>query len=338
MKILVCGGAGYIGSHTCIELIKAGYEVVIVDNFYNAKEKVIARIEMITKQKIKYYREDCASYSGMKKIIEENRDLAGIINFAGYKAVGESCKKPLMYYKNNLNVNLNLLTLMIEYQINDIVFSSSATVYGNSSAYPFVETANTERATNPYGTTKVVSEYIFSDVAKANPQLNISILRYFNPIGAHQSGLIGEDPNGIPNNLLPYITQVAIKKLPKLTIFGDDYDTADGTCVRDYIHVVDLGRAHVKALEYLRTNPHYCVHNIGTGQGVSVLKMVKTFEKVNKVNIPYVIGPRRAGDIAISYAAIDKAKKELGFVTKYTLEDMCRDSWNWQQKNPNGIE
>lgn len=337
MAILVTGGAGYIGSHTVIELIENGYEVVIVDNLCNSKIKVLDRIEMISGVRVKFYEIDCCDKEKMR-VIFENEKIDGVIHFAGLKAVGESCQVPLKYYKNNIDSTIALLELMIEYKVNNFIFSSSATVYGTPEIVPITEDTPIGGTTNPYGTTKLIIEGILQDLHKVHKDFNICILRYFNPIGAHKSGLIGEDPNGIPNNLMPFITQVAIGKREYLGVFGDDYETSDGTGVRDYIHVVDLALGHVRALEKMNKDNGLFIYNLGTGKGTSVLEMVHAFEDANNLKINYKIMERRSGDIAECYANCDKANRELNWVAKYTVLDACRDSWNWQSKNPNGYE
>lgn len=337
MKVLLSGGAGYIGSHTAIELRSAGHDVVIVDNFSNSKPEVLRRLEKITGAPFAFHCADVCDKAAMDKIFAEEKPEA-IIHFAGYKAVGESVEKPLEYYRNNLDSTLTLLELMRKYGVHNIVFSSSATVYGAPDSVPINESAAVGRCTNPYGWTKYMIEIILKDACKADPSLSAVLLRYFNPIGAHESGLIGEDPHGIPNNLMPYITQVASGRLEKLHIFGNDYDTPDGTGVRDYIHVVDLARGHVCAIKYAAENKGADVINLGTGKGYSVLEMVKTFSEVSGVNIPYEINARRAGDIAECYADPTKAKEKLGWVAEKNLRDMCRDSWRWQKNNPHGYD
>lgn len=337
MKVLLSGGAGYIGSHTAIELRSAGHDVVIVDNFSNSKPEVLRRLEKITGASFAFHCADVCDKAAMDKIFAEEKPEA-IIHFAGYKAVGESVEKPLEYYRNNLDSTLTLLELMRKYGVHNIVFSSSATVYGAPDSVPINESAAVGRCTNPYGWTKYMIEIILKDACKADPSLSAVLLRYFNPIGAHESGLIGEDPQGIPNNLMPYITQVASGRLEKLHIFGNDYDTPDGTGVRDYIHVVDLARGHVCAIKYAAENKGADVINLGTGKGYSVLEMVKTFSEVSGVNIPYEINARRAGDIAECYADPTKAKEKLGWVAEKNLRDMCRDSWRWQKNNPHGYD
>lgn len=334
-RILVTGGAGYIGSHTVVELLEAGYEPIIVDDLSNAKEEVIHRIQMITGKTPIFYHVSLLDKENFEKIFQKEK-IDAVIHFAGFKAVGESVLQPLKYYNNNLNSTLNLLEMMLKYGVRNIVFSSSATVYGNPKVVPITEDSPVGGVTNPYGRTKVMIEEILGDVAKVHPELNVMLLRYFNPIGAHPTGLIGEDPNGIPNNLMPYITQVAIGKLKELKVFGNDYHTEDGTGVRDYIHVVDLAKGHLAALEKMEENPGLLIYNLGTGKGVSVLEMVHDFEKANQIQIPYVIVDRRPGDIDACYADCSKANKELHWKAQYTVLDACRDSWNWQKKNPKG--
>lgn len=337
MNVLLAGGAGYIGTHTCVELINAGHNVVIADNYSNSCPEAVARVEEITGRKIPLYEANVCNKEAVEKIFAENK-LDAVIHFAGLKAVGESCEKPVEYYRNNIDSTLTLLEIMKEHGVNNFIFSSSATVYGTPKTVPLVETMPTGSPTNPYGWTKLMMEQILSDTAKANSEMSIVLLRYFNPIGAHESGRIGEDPNGIPNNLMPFITQVAAGRLEKLGVFGDDYPTHDGTGVRDYIHVVDLAKGHVKALDYSADNKGTEVFNLGTGTGYSVLDIVKAFIKVNNIDIPYVIKERRPGDIAECYADATKAKEKLGWVAEKSLEDMCRDSWNWQSKNVNGYK
>ena len=335
MNVLLAGGAGYIGSHTCVELIEAGHSVVIADNFSNSCPEAVKRVEELTNTKIPLYEADVCDKDAVEKIFAEN-ELDAVIHFAGLKAVGESVEKPTLYYRNNIDSTLTLLETMIKHKVNNFIFSSSATVYGTPKTVPLVETMPTGSPTNPYGWTKLMMEQILSDTAKANPDFSVVLLRYFNPIGAHKSGRIGEDPNGIPNNLMPYITQVAAGRLEQLGVFGDDYPTRDGTGVRDYIHVVDLAKGHVKALDYSGAHKGCEVFNLGTGTGYSVLDIVKAFEKVNGIKIPYVIKPRRAGDIAECFANAEKAEKVLGWKAEKNLEDMCCDSWNWQSHNVNG--
>lgn len=330
MKVLVTGGLGFIGSHTAVSLIQNGYEVVIVDNLYNAKMEALDGIEKITGVRPKFYKLDCASVEDMDKLFALEK-VDSIINFAGYKAVGESVKKPLMYYQNNLDICFALFRAMEKYDVKNFVFSSSATVYGLPDRVPLTEEAPVKSATSPYGETKVMIERILEDMAHVHPDWNIAILRYFNPIGAHPSTLLGEDPNGIPNNLLPYINKVACGILKEVNVFGNDYETIDGTGVRDYIHVCDLARGHVLALRKLETNPGLVIYNLGTGKGTSVLEVIKAYEKATGVHIPYKIGPRRDGDVPINYAATDKAERELGFKCNYTVEDACRDGYNFQK-------
>ncbi len=337
MNVLLAGGAGYIGTHTCVELINAGHEVVIADNFSNSCPEAVARVEEITGRKIPLYEADVCDKEAVNKIFAENK-IDAVIHFAGLKAVGESCEKPVEYYRNNIDSTLTLLEAMKEHKVNNFIFSSSATVYGTPKTVPLVETMPTGSPTNPYGWTKLMMEQILSDTARANPEMSIVLLRYFNPIGAHESGRIGEDPNGIPNNLMPYITQVAAGRLEKLGVFGNDYPTHDGTGVRDYIHVVDLAKGHVKAIDYSAEHKGTEIFNLGTGTGYSVLDIVKAFVKVNNIDIPYVIKPRRAGDIAECYANATKAKEKLGWIAEKGLEEMCRDAWNWQSKNVNGYK
>lgn len=333
-KILVTGGAGFIGSHTCVELLEAGYEVVIVDNFSNSKPEALNRIKKITGKDFTFYEADLLDLAALEKIFEENK-IDAVIHFAGLKAVGESVQKPVEYYHNNITGTLMLIKAMRKYGCKKIVFSSSATVYGPVNKAPYTEDMPTS-ATNPYGYTKVMIEQILRDVYVSDNDWSVSLLRYFNPIGAHKSGLIGEDPNGIPNNLLPYICQVAVGKLEKLGVFGDDYDTPDGTGVRDYIHVVDLALGHIKAVEKVEGEDGLFIYNLGTGIGYSVLDIVKSFEKASGKKIPYVIGPRRDGDIATCYSDPSKALKELGWKAERGLDEMCEDSWRWQSQNPNG--
>ena len=337
MKILLTGGAGYIGSHTCVELLTRGYDVVIADNFDNAKPEVINRIEKITGKRPVVYTVDVADKAALTKVFEEHK-IDSVIHFAGLKAVGESCRKPIEYYRNNIDSTLTLLEVMRDFGVKKIVFSSSATVYGIPETVPLVETMKKTGCTNPYGWTKYMIEQILTDTAAADSELTCVLLRYFNPIGAHESGLIGEDPQGIPNNLMPYISQVAVGKLKQLSVYGNDYATHDGTGVRDYIHVVDLALGHIAALEYAEKFKGADIINLGTGTGYSVLDMVNAFEKVNGVKIPYVIAPRREGDVAECFANPAKAKEVLGWTAGKTLEDMCRDSWRWQSNNPTGYE
>lgn len=331
MKVLVTGGAGYIGSHTCVELLNNGHEVVIVDNFYNAKPEVLEYIKEITNKDITFYEYDVCNYKDMETVFVENK-IDAIIHFAGYKAVGESVEKPIEYYTNNLTSSLVLCQLMQKYDCRSIIFSSSATVYGNPKTVPIDEDFELGPTTNPYGTTKLMLEKILTDIQYANPNWSVTLLRYFNPIGCHASGLLGEDPKGIPNNLMPYIMKVANGELECLGVFGDDYETPDGTGVRDYIHVVDLAKGHVKALLKAAT-PGVFTYNLGTGIGYSVLDVVKNFEKVNHVTVKYAIKPRRAGDIAACYANPTKAKQELGWQAEKNIEDMCKDAWNYVLKH-----
>lgn len=332
-KILVTGGAGYIGSHTCVELLNAGYELVVLDNFSNSKPEVLEKIKKITGKDFKFYECDYTSAEALEKVFIEN-EIGQVINFAGFKAVGESVAKPLEYYTNNVYGALNLLQIMKKYNVKDFVFSSSATVYGDPERIPIDEECMVGGTTNPYGTSKYMIELILKDLYKSDPTWNIVILRYFNPIGAHKSGLIGEEPQGIPNNLLPYITRVANGTLKELSVYGDDYDTKDGTGVRDYIHVVDLAIGHVKAIEkILKDEKKLSIYNLGTGNGYSVLEIVNAFKQENKVDVPYRITDRRPGDIAVCYADPKKAKEELGFVAKYGIDDMVRDAWNYQKNN-----
>lgn len=338
MEILVTGGAGFIGSHTCVSLTQAGYEVIIVDNYYNSSPKSLARISELCGKELKFYECDIRDRAGMDKIFKENK-IEAVIHFAGLKAVGESCQKPIEYYDNNIGGTLTLCDVMRQNNCKNIVFSSSATVYGMHNVSPLKETMQTGGTTNPYGTTKYMIEIILEDIFKSDNAWNVTLLRYFNPIGAHKSGRIGENPNGIPNNIMPYITQVAIGKLPELSVFGDDYDTPDGTGVRDYIHVVDLAEGHVKALDnMLEGSKGVQVFNLGTGHGYSVLDLVKAFEEASGKKVPYKIVARRPGDIATCYSDPTKAKEVLGWEAKRGLAEMCEDSWRWQSQNPNGFE
>ena len=330
MKVLVTGGLGFIGSHTCVSLIENGFDVVIIDNLYNSKEVVLDRIETITGVRPTFYKKDVQDLESLREIFKKEH-FDAIIHFAGYKAVGESVKKPLMYYENNLESTFALLRCMEEFEVKNFVFSSSATVYGLPDKVPLTEDSPVKSATSPYGETKVMIERILTDIGNVHKDWNIALLRYFNPIGAHKSGLLGEDPNGIPNNLLPYINKVAIGLLPKVNVFGNDYPTPDGTGVRDYIHVVDLAYGHVLALKKLSTNPGLVVYNLGTGKGTSVLEVIKAYEKATGVKINYVICPRRDGDVPENYASTAKAEKELGFKCKYNIEDACRDGYNFQK-------
>ncbi len=335
MKILVTGGAGYIGSHTCVELLNNGYEVIVMDNLYNASEKALDRVQQITGKTLKFYNADMLDQPAMDQIFEAEKPDA-VIHFAGYKAVGESVAKPIEYYHNNMTGTLLLCDTMRKHGCKNIIFSSSATVYGDPLQIPISEECPKQNPTNPYGQTKTMLEQVLMDIHRADPEWNVTLLRYFNPIGAHKSGLIGEDPKGIPNNLLPYVAQVAIGKLKCVGVFGNDYDTPDGTGVRDYIHVVDLARGHVKALEKFKENKGVLIYNLGTGHGYSVLQVIAAFSKACGKEIPYEIKPRRAGDIATCYCTPAKAKAELGWEAEYGIEEMCADSWRWQSQNPNG--
>ena len=326
MAILVTGGAGFIGSHTVVELQNAGYDVVVLDNLSNSSEKSLERVEKITGKPVKFYKKDILDREGLNEVFEKE-DIDSCIHFAGLKAVGESVAG-----------TLTLVDVMRKHGVKNIIFSSSATVYGDPAIIPITEECPKGQCTNPYGWTKSMLEQILTDIQKADPEWNVVLLRYFNPIGAHKSGLIGENPNGIPNNLMPYITQVAVGKLKELGVFGNDYDTPDGTGVRDYIHVVDLAKGHVKAVKKLEDNSGLSIYNLGTGKGYSVLDIVKNFEAATGIKIPYSIKPRRAGDVATCYSDATKAKKELGWEAEYDIKDMCADSWNFQQKNPNGYE
>ena len=337
MKILLTGGAGYIGSHTIIELDKAGYSVVVVDNLYNSNPKALERVGEIIGKQIPFYKADIRDAEALTKVFEAEKPDA-VIHFAGLKAVGESVSKPLEYYHNNMTGTFILLDVMRNHGCKNIIFSSSATVYGDPAIIPITEACPKGHCTNPYGQTKSMLEEVLMDVQKADNEWNVVILRYFNPIGAHQSGRIGENPNGIPNNLMPYITQVAIGRRPELGVFGDDYDTHDGTGVRDYIHVCDLAAGHVSALKAIQRNCGLGIYNLGTGHGYSVLDVVKAFEKANGVPVKYSIKPRRPGDIATCYCDPTKAKDELGWEAQYGIEEMCSDSWNWQKNNPNGYD
>lgn len=337
MAILVTGGAGYIGSHTVVELLNNGYDVVIADNYSNSSPKAIDRIKQITNKDVTFYDVDILDKNGLENVFEKH-EIEAVLHFAAYKAVGESVEKPLMYYHNNVEGTVVLAEVMTKYNVKKIVYSSSATVYGTDNPSPLDESMPTFTATNPYGYTKIVNERLLEDLTIADPEWGVTLLRYFNPIGAHESGLIGEDPKGVPNNLMPYITQVAVGKLTELSVFGDDYDTADGTGVRDYIHVVDLAKGHVMALEKLLTTTGTNVYNLGTGEGYSVLDLVKAFETATSKTIAYKLVDRRPGDVAEVYANPALAAKELGWSAEKTLEEMCQDSWHWQQSNPNGYE
>ena len=339
MKILVTGGAGYIGSHTCVELLNAGYEIVVLDNLYNASEKCLDAVKKLTGKDFPFYKVDLLDKEATEKVFAENK-IDAVIHFAGLKAVGESTRIPLTYYDNNITGTLHLMQAMEKYDCNNIVFSSSATVYGDPERVPIVETDNKGDkilTTNPYGTTKLFIERIMTDAQKANPKLSVTLLRYFNPIGAHESGIMGEDPKGIPNNLLPYIAQVAVGKLEKVHVFGNDYPTPDGTGVRDYIHVVDLAKGHLCAVKYVMENKGVEAVNLGTGKGSSVYDVLHSFEKACGKKLPYVVKPRRAGDLATCYADTAKAKKVFGWEAQYGLDEMTADSWNFIKNNPNGL-
>lgn len=336
MRILVTGGAGYIGSHTSIVLLEQGHDVVIVDNLCNSKRVAVDRVEELSGKKVTFYQYDVCDEAKMREVFSKE-SIDAVIHFAGLKAVGESVAIPLRYYDNNLTSTLVLLKVMKEFGVGNFVFSSSATVYGDPASVPIREDFPLS-TTNPYGTTKLMIERILTDCANADQNFHPVLLRYFNPVGAHPSGLIGEAPNGIPNNLMPYISQTAIGRLPELRVFGNDYPTRDGTGVRDYIHVVDLAKGHVAAIRHLMEHTGEAVFNLGTGQGYSVLEMVEAFQRVNQVSVPYRIAPRRAGDLAVCYADPSKSARELGWKAELGLEDMCRDAWNWQKKNPNGYE
>ncbi len=336
MKILVTGGAGYIGSHTCVELLNAGYEIVVLDNLSNSCERALEVVKEITGKDFPFYKVDMLDYDEMEKVFKENK-IDSVIHFAGLKAVGESTQIPIKYYHNNITGTLNLLELMEKYDVNNIVFSSSATVYGKPKTVPITEDFPLS-TTNPYGSTKLMIENILTDVTKANPKLSAALLRYFNPIGAHKSGKMGEDPKGIPNNLLPYVAQVAVGKLKEVGVFGNDYETKDGTGVRDYIHVVDLALGHIKTVEHCSNKPGVHIYNLGTGNGYSVLEIIKAFSKACGKEIPYKIMARRPGDIAECYANAEKAKRELGWVAERGIDEMCEDSWRWQKNNPDGFK
>ena len=335
MTILVTGGAGYIGSHTVVELQNAGYDVVVVDNLANSSEKSLRRVEAITGKKVPFYKADILDREAMNEIFEKEK-IDSCIHFAGLKAVGESVQKPWEYYENNISGTLTLVDVMRKHGVKNIIFSSSATVYGNPAVIPITEECPKGQCTNPYGWTKSMLEQILTDIQKADPEWNVILLRYFNPIGAHKSGTMGENPNGIPNNLMPYITQVAVGKLKELGVFGNDYDTPDGTGVRDYIHVVDLAKGHVKAMKKLEAKEGVSIYNLGTGVGYSVLDVLHAYEKACKKTLKYEIQPRRDGDIATCYSDCTKAKEELGWVAEKGIEEMCADSWKWQTQNPNG--
>ena len=338
MAILVSGGAGYIGSHTCVELLAAGYDIVVADNYYNSCPEALARVKKIAGKDFRFVEADMTDKDAVEKIFAENEDIDCVIQFAAYKAVGESVSKPIEYYSNNLACTLNIQDVMRRHNCHNIIFSSSATVYGDPASVPIREDFPVGGTTNPYGTTKVFTERILTDCCHADPELNVALLRYFNPIGAHPSGLIGEDPNGIPNNLVPYIAKVAVGKLEKVHVFGNDYPTPDGTGVRDYIHVVDLARGHVAAIKKLEQKPGLFICNLGTGHGYSVLDVINAFSKACGKEIPYVIDPRRPGDIAECWCDPSKAKRELGWEAQYGIEEMCAHSWNWQSHNPDGYK
>lgn len=338
MLILVSGGAGYIGSHTCVELLRAGYEIVVADNLVNSSEESIRRVEQITGKKVPFVKAELCDPEQVEKLFAGYPGIGAVIHFAGLKAVGESVAKPLEYYTNNLVNTLVLLGAMRRHGVHNFVFSSSATVYGDPASVPIREDFPTGGTTNPYGTTKLFLERILTDVCAADPTLNVALLRYFNPIGAHESGLIGEDPDGIPNNLVPYIAQVAVGRLPKLHVYGDDYPTPDGTGVRDYIHVVDLARGHVAALRKLDTGCGLFVCNLGTGKGYSVLDVLHAYERACGKTLPYTVDPRRPGDIAECYADPARAREELGWQAQYGIDEMCASSWKWQSMNPAGYK
>ncbi|MBQ7266085.1 MAG: UDP-glucose 4-epimerase GalE [Firmicutes bacterium] len=337
MNVLLAGGAGYIGSHTAVELLNSGYNVIIADNYSNSDKKAIDRIEKITDKKVISYTADIIDKIVVSEIFKNNQ-IDVVIHFAGLKAVGESVKKPLIYYRNNIDTTITLLECMAEYGCKNIVFSSSATVYGEENDIPYVETMKKGTCSNPYGWTKSMMEQILSDASVADSELSVILLRYFNPIGAHESGLIGEDPKGIPNNLMPYISQVAVGRRDHLTIFGNDYPTKDGTCRRDYIHITDLAKGHVKAVEYAAKHKGPEIFNLGTGTPYSVLEIVNAFEKANNIKIKYEFDERRSGDLPEFWANSDKAQRVLDWTATRTLEDMCKDTWNWQKNNPNGYE
>lgn len=336
MAVLLTGGAGYIGSHICIELLQAGMDVVVIDNFSNSKPEAVRRVQQITGKKYPVYHEDLRDRAAVEKIFAENT-IDCVIHLAGSKAVGESVQKPILYYDNNLVSTLVLCDVMRAHGCKKIIFSSSATVYGAPEQVPVTEETPVSADTTPYGKTKLFIEYMLQDIAKSDPDWSVILLRYFNPIGAHASGLIGEDPAGIPNNLMPFVTQVAAGKLEKLSVFGTDYDTPDGTCVRDFIHVVDLAQGHVKSIAKAMENSGVFIYNLGTGKGYSVQQLVDAFQQANDIEIPYQYAPRRKGDIAQIYADCSKAQRELGWQAQHDLFEMCRDSWNWQKKNPQGL-
>ena len=336
MSVLVTGGSGFIGSHTVVELQEAGYDVVVIDNLSNSTEKSLQRVQEITGKPVKFYKVDIRDREGLEKVFATEQ-IDSCIHFAGLKAVGESVQKPWEYYENNIGGTLVLLDVMKKHGVKNIIFSSSSTVYGDPDSVPVTEESPVKKCTNPYGSTKSMQETIFTDIYNADKEWNIVLLRYFNPIGAHPSGKIGENPNGIPNNLMPYITQVAVGKMPFLRVFGNDYPTHDGTGVRDYIHVVDLAKGHVKALDRLKANCGLAIYNLGTGKGYSVLDIVKNFEEASGVKIPYEIQARRAGDIAENYADASKAEREMDWKAEKGIREMCEDSWRWQKNNPNGF-
>ena len=337
MRVLLCGGAGFIGSHSAVEFLNAGYDVTVLDNFINSSPEAIRRVEKITGKQVTLVEGDAADHDTVAKVFADE-EIFCVIHYAGLKAVGESVEQPVRYYRNNLDTTLTILECMKEAGVKNIVFSSSATVYGEVNEPPYTEDMPRGACTNPYGWTKSMLEQILSDMQKADPEWNVILLRYFNPIGAHKSGRIGENPNGIPNNLMPYITQVAVGKLPQLSVYGNDYDTHDGTGVRDYIHVVDLAIGHVKALKKISEKAGLKIYNLGTGHGYSVLDVVNAFVEATGQKVPYVIKERRPGDIATCYADATKAKEELGWVAERELKEMCEDSWRWQSNNPNGFE
>jgi len=337
MAVLVTGGAGYIGSHTVVELQEAGYDVIVLDNLSNSSEESLNRVSKITGKPVKFYKADILDQDALTKIFDSEK-IDCVIHFAGLKAVGESVSKPWEYYNNNVTGTLTLVDVMRKHGVKNIIFSSSATVYGDPAVVPVTEESPKGVCTNPYGWTKSMLEQILSDIQKSDKEWNVILLRYFNPIGAHKSGTIGENPNGIPNNLMPYITQVAVGKLKELGVYGNDYDTPDGTGVRDYIHVVDLAKGHVAAIRKIQEDCGLEIYNLGTGVGYSVLDVVKSFEEASGVKIPYVIKDRRPGDIATTYSSAEKAKKELGWVAEFGIKEMCADSWRWQSNNPNGYE
>ena len=337
MRILVTGGAGYIGSHTCLELLNQGHEVVVADNLCNSCEEALNRVKELTGKDLTFYKVDLLDKEGLDQMFDQEK-IDAVIHFAGLKAVGESVAKPLEYYHNNITGTLNLCDSMRNHGVKKIIFSSSATVYGDPAFVPITEDCPKGKITNPYGQTKSMLEQVLTDLHVADPEWNVILLRYFNPVGAHESGRIGEDPTGIPNNLTPYITQVAVGKLKEVNVFGNDYDTPDGTGVRDYIHVMDLADGHVKALKKFADKPDVYIYNLGTGRGYSVLEMIHSFSKAVGHEIPYVIKPRRPGDIATCYSDASKAERELGWKAEYDIKDMCADSWNWQSHNPNGYD